>query len=219
MKQNLDLWNKLKETDPAFVVEIKGKPYKGKSPKAHYVVRKLTEQFGPCGTGWGFSVLKSEFQQFGPTDFLHYVLLEFWYRNESGLSSTIQQFGQTKAYYTSSSGDRPNFDEDAPKKSITDALIKAASYIGCCADIFMGQYDDPDYIDDLKEKLRPKDERDILCDQFIANLEKVTTRAEFDKQAGLIKKAYDEKHLGDRHRDILRPLCENVLNKIKGATS
>lgn len=37
-------------------------------------------------------------------------------------------------------------DEDAPKKSVTDALVKCASYLGFAGDIFSGRWDDSKYV-------------------------------------------------------------------------
>lgn len=40
----------------------------------------------------------------------------------------------------------PRLDEDAFKKALTDALTKALSHLGFSADVFLGQFDDPDYV-------------------------------------------------------------------------
>jgi hypothetical protein len=46
-------------------------------------------------------------------------------------------------------------DEDAPKKSVTDALTKALSMIGFAGDIFSGRWDDNRYVEGLKEEAKP----------------------------------------------------------------
>jgi hypothetical protein len=210
----MKIWeSSLSKTDPNYTKEITGKSYKGTSPKPYYVVKKLTEYFGPCGIGWGFTVKDHGFNQFNQ-NFLHWALVEFWYK-DGGTIGRVEQFGGTKASYLSSSGKTID-DEDCLKKSVTDALVKAASYIGCCADIFIGQYEDGDYVEQLKEDFREKDETDVLCQQFVTNLSSVTTKQEFDTQAALIKTAAQEKKINQRQLDnILRPLCQKVLESIK----
>jgi hypothetical protein len=56
------------------------------------------------------------------------------------------------------SSGKPFTDEDAPKKSVTDALVKALSMIGFAGDIFMGRYDDSKYVNDLRAEAKAEDE-------------------------------------------------------------
>lgn len=53
---NMDLWNRVKVTDPSAVKKITGKPYQGDSPKPFWLIQRATEEFGPCGDGWGVEV-------------------------------------------------------------------------------------------------------------------------------------------------------------------
>jgi hypothetical protein len=150
MSNNKDLWIRVCKTDPAAVKPITGKQYQGNSPKPYYIVERLTEEFGPCGLGWGFSVLHERFERFSDTDTLHVALIEFWYIRGTDRGA-FQQMGQTKASYVTSKGVFM-LDEDAPKKSVTDALVKCASYLGFAGDIFSGRWDDSKYVDGLKRE-------------------------------------------------------------------
>jgi hypothetical protein len=42
-------------------------------------------------------------------------------------------------------------DEDAPKKSLTDAITKAASHLGIAANIFLGRWDDNKYVAEVAQ--------------------------------------------------------------------
>ena len=144
MTQNKALWDRAFVTDPKAVKPITGKQYSGNSPKPYWIVERLTDEFGPCGIGWGFKVLNERFERFSETDSLHVALVQFWYvlgdkRGE------FEQIGQTKSTYTSAQG-KFIIDEDAPKKSVTDALVKCASYLGFAGDIFSGRWDDSKYV-------------------------------------------------------------------------
>jgi len=141
---NLEIWNSLSITDPAFTREIEGKDYKGTTVKPHYVVWRLTEKFGPVGVGWGWEIVDERIDAFGEHERMHVVRMRFWYRPIiAGIQveerATIEQFGQTRYAYMTK-GNYLKVDEDAPKKSITDALTKCASYVGAAGDIFLGQW-------------------------------------------------------------------------------
>lgn len=140
---NKDLWNRVCVTDPKAVKEITGKQYKGNSPKPYWIVERLTEEFGPCGKGWGFTIVSERMERLSETDVLHIAVVDFWYRLD-GDTCHIQQVGQTKAAYRTAKG--LLVDEDAPKKSVTDAMVKCASYIGFAGDIFAGRWDDSKYV-------------------------------------------------------------------------
>lgn len=161
---NLSLWNKVSMTDPRHVKEITGKPYKGHSPKPHYIVRRLTEEFGPVGIGWGFTIVSQGMENMGPADVLHVAHIRLWYILD-GKRGELEQVGQTKAAYTTNAG-KFTVDEDAPKKSVTDALIKCASYIGFAADIFMGQWDDSGYVQHVRDEIAKKEAQEATSDIY-----------------------------------------------------
>ena len=147
---NMEFWNRAAKTDPARVKPITGKQYKGNSPQPYYLVERMTQEFGMCGIGWGLDVLNERMERLSETDVLHVALVELWYMQE-GKRGHIQQVGQTKATYKSSKGALV-VDEDAPKKSITDAMTKCMSYLGFAGDIFSGRWDDSKYIEELKDE-------------------------------------------------------------------
>ena len=134
---NKALWRRVCKTDPRHVKPITGKSYSGNSPKPYWIVERITEEFGPCGIGWGFEILGERFEHFGTGDAaeaLHVATVRFWYVLD-GQRGELEQVGQTRAAYTTSKG-KFMVDEDAPKKSVTDALVKCASYLGFAGDIF-----------------------------------------------------------------------------------
>ena len=152
MTGNLTLWDEFADIDPKYSKAITGKPYKGTSPNPQYVVKCLTELFGPVGIGFGWRVVAEAFQPLGD-EVLHWCRIEFWHTNPA---NTIEAYGQTKACYTTSSG-KVMVDEDAPKKSMTDAIVKAASYIGIAANIFLGRWDDQKYVADVNAEYRAEE--------------------------------------------------------------
>jgi hypothetical protein len=162
MSDNLATWNALFKTDPAHVKPITGKSYSGNSPKPQYIIMRLTEQFGPVGTGFGWTVVHEAYVDGIPrvdgTEKMHECRIRFWAKSPD---CAVDSYGCTKALYKAKVG--PNgeggywlSDEDAAKKSLTDAIVKAASWLGCAGDIFMGRWDDSKYQAELREEFGPK---------------------------------------------------------------
>ena len=88
---------------------------------------------------------------------IHFVRIQLHYprfaKNDNGDdvhigNGTVEHFGQTtfigknkNGYFT---------DEEAPKKSLTDAIGKALSMLGFSADVYLGLFDDNKYVNDRK---------------------------------------------------------------------
>lgn len=154
MADNLQLWNRFADIDPKFTKPITGKAYKGTSPNPQYVIQCLTDMFGPVGQGFGWDVVAEEFTPLGP-EVLHWCRIKFWHTDRA---NTFDSYGQTKAAYPTRDG-RIMVDEDAPKKSLTDAIIKAASHIGVAANIFLGRWDDQKYVQEVNQEYRQEERR------------------------------------------------------------
>lgn len=152
---NMALWDLLFQSDPAFVKDITGKDYRGASLNPYWVVRRLTETFGPAGIGWGFRIDSERYERFGETESLHIARVTLWYvyPNADGepRRGEVSQIGQTRGSYMTSAG-KFKVDEDAPKKSVTDAFTKCASYLGMAGDIFSGRWDDSRYQQSLRKR-------------------------------------------------------------------
>lgn len=154
---NTALWDIVQKTDPKHVKAITGKSYQGTSPKPHYLIHKATETFGPCGIGWGFTIVDERIEEGAGGERMSIARVRVWYEwpNRKGeyVRGEVEHIGGTSFSGMRSSG-KPFTDEDAPKKSVTDALVKALSMIGFAGDIFMGRYDDSKYVQELNEEAR-----------------------------------------------------------------
>lgn len=151
MTDNLALWHQVEKTDPAHVKAITGKSYKGTSPKPHWIVMKATETFGPIGISWGFTVderiERGALISDGFYEQMHIAKVKVWFK-WNGERGEVEHIGGTTFSGKYASG-KIFTDEDAPKKSVTDALIKALSMIGFAGDIFMGRFDDSKYVQEV----------------------------------------------------------------------
>jgi hypothetical protein len=147
---NLHIWNRVEKTNPDFTKKFKkGGGFSGTAINAVYLAKKATEVFGPIGIGWGVNVLEEKVHDAAPGDKIHSVRIELWYM-QGDKKGSVQHFGQTMLCGKNKHG--PYSDEDAPKKSLTDAMTKALSLLGFSADVHLGFYDDNKYVRDLEDE-------------------------------------------------------------------
>ncbi len=147
---HMDIWSALEKTDPNYTKTFKrGGGFSGTAINGTYIVRRLTETFGPCGKGWRF-VIEDERIEDGHTlakgdkARVHIVRGHLAYMMEGTWYETSPQFGQTMLVSQNKHG--VFTDEEAPKKSITDCISKCAVLLGIGADIHLGLFDDNKYV-------------------------------------------------------------------------
>jgi hypothetical protein len=148
--RNMELWRSVEKTDPKHVREITGKPYKGNSPKPYWLIQRATEVFGPCGIGWGVEIVNERVEDGAAGDRVHIAHVRVWYEWK-GKRGQVEHVGQTMFAGKRNNGN-PYTDEDAPKKSVTDAIVKALSLIGFAGDIFIGRFDDSKYVQEVRQE-------------------------------------------------------------------
>jgi hypothetical protein len=201
-KENMKFWDSVKKTDPKRVKAITGKQYKGNSPQPYYLVERMTESFGMCGIGWGINIINERMERLTDTDVLHVAVVELWYKQGDAVGK-ITQIGQTKACYKTSSGGML-VDEDAPKKSVTDAMTKCMSYLGFAGDIFSGQWDDSKYVQELNNEFSQKP----VQNNFSAELRDVALQG---------TEALTAYHNNNKHKPGYREVWEKEGKAIKAA--
>lgn len=160
MQDKMKLWGSVEKTDPAATKAATVSGQKITSISGQHMIKRATEMFGPVGIGWGWTVLEERFDQGGPatnngtvvgTVVGHTVRIRLWYELD-GKRGEVEQYGCTPFAYRSTHG--ITTDTEAPKKSLTDAIKKALAMLGFSADIFMGLFDDRDYVAEREEESR-----------------------------------------------------------------
>ena len=189
-QSNTALWKTAFVTDPTAVKPITGKQYKGNSPKPYWLIQRATEVFGACGIGWGLEVVNERFERLTETDVLHVALIRVWYWYE-GKHGHVEQMGQTKACYKTNSGGMM-VDEDAPKKSVTDGMVKCLSMLGFAGDIFSGRWDDSKYVAEAAAETKRRTEAEnppepvkTITETQAADIDALITEVGADKVAFL----------------------------------
>ena len=209
--ENMKLWRSVCVTDPSAVKPITGKQYRGNSPKPYWVIQRATETFGPCGIGWGVHVVNERFERFAD-EALHIAKVQVWYELE-GKRGTIEQMGQTRAAYTSAAG-KHIVDEDAPKKSVTDGMVKCLSMLGFAGDIFSGQWDDSKYVEWAAQETARR-EQPTLTDKQAADVDALIQEVGVDRVAFLAWVAGMAGHAVDKVDQIPAAAMTKVVSALE----
>ncbi|MCO7566403.1 hypothetical protein NJI34_28465 [Pseudomonas sp. S 311-6] len=157
---NMRIWEKVDKTDTRFTKNAEVGGQKITSLNGTAMVMKATEMFGPVGIGWGWKVLEERFDD-GHEVFAgegdkriclgreigHTVKIQLWFMQD-GQRGEVEQYGCTRYQYKTKYG--MTTDGEAPKKSLTDAIKKALSMLGFSADVFLGMFDDVNYVQQLQ---------------------------------------------------------------------
>jgi len=147
---NTVLWDRLAKTDPKATKEFtRAGGFKGKAIKPIYTERKMTEVFGPCGTGWGIREPQFTTVNAGD-DILVYCTAVVWYERD-GKHHDLVGVGGDVVLKKNRDG-RLMADDEAFKKAFTDAVGNAMKHIGMSADVHMGQHDDDKYVTALRRE-------------------------------------------------------------------
>lgn len=149
---NTALWDVLSKTDPAHTKGFnRAGGFKGTAVKPIWIVRRLTEEFGACGVGWGcekpsFEVVHCE------GEILVFCTVSAWHTNKEnilfGVGGDKVMAKRQSSYFC---------DDEAFKKAFTDALGNAFKFVGIAADVHMGLFDDSKYVDAMTKEFSPKD--------------------------------------------------------------
>ena len=144
MSETLKLWQSVEKTDPRYTKSF-NRPggFSGTAINATYLLRKATELWGPMGSTWGAEISDERYVEGADGTIIHVLRILFFYPE-----GKFPSYGQTTFVGENKNGKFT--DEEAPKKSLTDALTKALSMLGFSADVFLGLYDDNKYVNDRK---------------------------------------------------------------------
>lgn len=228
---NMKLWESVHKTDPDATKKANVNGQNITSINGVHMVKRATEIFGPIGIGWGAEVITERYDQGGGVidkegrhlgnEISHTVHIKLWYIKD-GKRGEVEAYGCTPFVYRSKWG--TTTDMEAPKKSFTDAMKKALSGLGFSADVYMGMFDDLDYLqervaetevekaeDKEAEIERQKQERLDWLKRSVEHLETATSMGELKKlHAGFVRSATR------RHEDAFVKRLAKAYDKREG---
>lgn len=213
---NTRIWDQVDVTDPSATKNFTGMGgFKGTAIKPTYLMRKATEVFGPCGEGWGWTVLEDRFDEGGPLQAptkewpeaprinakLHTLKIELWYLGKDGQKCTIQHYGHTP--FVLIQGGKIVTDWEAAKKSLTDAIGKCLQPLGFSADIHMGLFDDAAYVDSVRDEVAITKAEDRVAEEERQKQERLDYIKSVVESMRSAKSAHEVKKLHDHAVRIL----------------
>jgi hypothetical protein len=156
--QNTALWDNLGRTDPAHTQKFtRGGGFKGTAIKPMFSYRRMTEEFGPCGIGWGVGEPTFQVVPGDNREVLVYCTASIWYRRDDAEARVYGVGGDKVVSYIKANEqynrpERWESDDEAFKKAFTDAVTNALKLIGVGADVHMGLFDDNKYVNTMREE-------------------------------------------------------------------
>lgn len=145
--ENLKLWNNVKTTDPKYINEVSngGRTYKAIDAYSQYM--KVTEQFGPYGPNWGLKNIDVMHHTIGETVLANIKAIFYYPGGEFETINSIKLAYKTNGYQGKEG--YLKVDEEAYKKLETNTVTKALSRLGFNADVFLGQFEDNNYVQEI----------------------------------------------------------------------
>lgn len=160
MTENTKIWNILGRTDPKHTKPFqRAGGFKGTAIKPMFSYLRMTEQFGPCGMGWGVGAPSFQVVPGENREVVVYCTASIWYRESYAEEpSTVYGVGGDKVVSYIKANEQYNrperweTDDEAFKKAFTDAVTNALKLIGVGADVHMGMFDDNKYVNTMREE-------------------------------------------------------------------
>ena len=203
---NLEIWNKLKTPHKDALKPIGGGRLKGMTDiSPQWRLMAMTEQYGPIGVGWWYSVVAVEYPLGPDGQVACMVQIELYTVDDGKVSHPISGVGGSSFVEKEKSGLHMN--DEALKMATTDALGVAMKQLGMAADVYLNnmdgsKYQKPEDIAALAEEISKEQEQEILqliedshsdIDQFLqyfkVGMVEQMTAAQYQKaKAMLLKK-------------------------------
>lgn len=148
---NLDLYNKFRDVPKEAQKRIGGGRLKGMTDiNPMWRIKCLTEQFGPCGVGWYYTVKEKWIETaMAKDEITANVMIELFFKTESGeWSMPVLGVGGSMLVASEKNGLYVN--DECYKMALTDAISVACKALGVGADIYWSS-DNTKYNDVKKE--------------------------------------------------------------------
>lgn len=162
MSENMKIWEQLSKTDPKHTKGFKrAGGFSGTAVKPQWVIQRLSEVFGPCGSGWGFTQPQFQVVPGNNGEVLVYCTVSGWHGSPDNVLWGVggdKVVNYIKANEQYNRPERWENDDEAFKKSFTDALMNAFKFAGVAADVHIGRFDDSKYVREMEVEFSAKPE-------------------------------------------------------------
>ena len=150
---NLEIYEAVRQVPNSAIKTISSGRLKGMSDiNPMWRIKKLTEQFGPCGTGWCYDITRQWMEQGAEGQIaafcnilLYYKTGEEWSKGIPGTGGSLFVAKESKGLHTS---------DECYKMALTDAISVATKALGIGADVYWDK-DSTKYTDNEKPPEQP----------------------------------------------------------------
>lgn len=141
--ENLTIYNNLKTPPKEALRPIQAGRLKGKTDiSPQWRIEAMTNQFGICGIGWKYEITKQWTESADSNQIFAFMNINLYIKYEGEWSAAIPGTGGTLLIVNEKNG--LYSDDEAYKKSLTDALGVAMRALGVAADVYRGILDSGD---------------------------------------------------------------------------
>jgi len=187
---NLSIYNAVREVPKEALKEIQAGRLKGKSDiNPMWRIKILTEQFGICGLGWKYEIVKMWLENGGKDEQSAFVQINLYIRQGEQWSEAIPGVGGSSFVASEKSGLYTS--DECFKMALTDAISVACKALGVAADIYWDK-------DKTKYDERPQEKsQEYFCTKCKGKVADVTgkngtllAKDVFSQTGGLCWKCY-----------------------------
>lgn len=157
MSENLKLWEAVRKPPKEALREIKGGRLNGKTDiNPQWRLKTLTEQFGPCGIGWKYTIKSERLEPGSDGEVAAFVDIDLYVKMGGEWSEAIP--GTGGSMFVSKEKGGLYTDDEALKKALTDAISVSCKALGVAADIYW-EKDPTKYTDPERAAQKPAEKR------------------------------------------------------------
>jgi hypothetical protein len=159
---NMQLWEKVRRVPSESLKPIKDGRLKNKSdinPVWRY--RTATEQFGPCGIGWRYEIVRLWIEEGADGTKTANSEIKLYIKVDGEWSEAIPGVGGSKLVAKEERGLYTN--DECYKMSTTDALSVALKLLGFGGDVYEGRWDGERYTESAGEQEAKREEWTRAC--------------------------------------------------------
>ena len=216
---NLELYDRVREVPEEAKKTIRGGRLKGMTDiNPMWRIKKLTEEFGPCGVGWYYTIDGQWIEDTGVEKTAN-VIISLYYKVGEEWSMPVQGIGGSMLVSKEKSG--PYTNDECFKMATTDAISVACKSLGMGADVYWGsdntKYNDGKrsggYIDIEAEQERLK--KTPISDTHVSNI--MSTASKIGLDVSVILREYSVADISDlteaQYGDCMNKLAATAVRK------
>lgn len=205
MADNMTLYNAVRTPPPEALREIKAGRLVGKSDiNPMWRIKTLTEQFGPCGVGWKYTIEKLWTEQGANGEIAAFALINLYHRIGEGWSEPIPGIGGNSFVAKEKSGMYTS--DECYKMALTDALSVACKALGVAADVYW-QADKTKYTRDTEPHREKADEK-LIAEFYKAGADKGRDKP--------IMAQWARQSMGNIPENLTKAQIKRLIEAIKG---